>query len=115
MKEIDWISSGYKRYEVPEWNREINKLADFLLQKRVDDERGKKYFITVYCYDRSRYPGYMQVHMPEIGFMPTANFNLGDDKPFFNVEINAINSVDQTEEYMERFWELLGRPYYEEF
>ena len=54
MTPDDWIAAGYKRYEVR--NKQTNKLADFLLQKRFDDDVGKKYFITVYCYDRTKYP-----------------------------------------------------------
>ena len=111
----DWTSRGYKRYEVSDQSREVNKLADFLLQKRFDDEKGKKYFITVYCYDRKRYPDYMKGYLPEIGFMPTSNMNLGEKRPFFNIEMNAIESVAQVESFYEMFWQVLGRPYYEEF
>ena len=111
----EWLDRGYRRYEVDDRQSEIYKRASFMLQKRFDDTRGKRYFITVYCYDRTKYPKYAQVNLPEIGFMPSANFNLGDDKPFFNVQMNDIENIDQVEEYFERFWNMLEKPYYEEF
>lgn len=111
----EWLDKGYRRYEVAPNNRELNKLASFMLQKRLDDEKGKKYFITVYCYDRKNYPDYMRNNMPEIGYMPTAHFSLRDDRPFFNIEMNAPNSVEEAESYFELFWETLNNPYYEEW
>ena len=40
MKPEDWIEAGYKRFEFGD--KKLNKRADFGLQKRVDDEQGKK-------------------------------------------------------------------------
>jgi len=85
----DWLDRGYRRFEIADYMRSINKNADFMLQKRFDDERGKKYYITVYCYDRSRYPEHAREYLPEIGFMTDVQFQLGDHKPFFNITINA--------------------------
>lgn len=115
----DWIAAGYKRYEVT--NRELNKLADFLLQKRFDDDEGKKYFITVYCYDRTNYP---EPHMSffknkSIAYTPTAQFVLGDNLPHFNIEMNGIESmaggIKAVEDWFEVFWKVFRQPYYEKW
>lgn len=112
-----WLDAGYRRYEVHD--KKMNNLADFLLQKRLDDDTGKKYFITVYCYDRTKYPvQYRQFDNEPVGFMPTAHFSLRDNKPFFNIEMNGVeqmNSISDIEEWFEMFWNLLGNPYYEEW
>ena len=113
----EWIANGYRRYEVLH-AKELHKLADFILQKRFDDEVGKKYFITVYCYDRSKYPQEMSAHiknLPRYGYMPVVNFNLGDNMPFFNIEMNSVKSIDEVEDYFEGFWRHLKSPYYEEW
>lgn len=41
----DFVKAGYKKY-----NSVGSKMADYLLQKRVCDEAGTKYFINCYCY-----------------------------------------------------------------
>jgi hypothetical protein len=115
IKPQEWIDRGYRRYDITPDRREMNKLADFLLQKRFDDEIGKKYFITVYCYDRKKYPAEHQRNLPEFGYMPTSHFALRDDKPFFNIEMNAVSDIDEVESYYDIFWNTLGRPYYEKF
>lgn len=118
MDPQEWIDRGYRHYEVSENSREFNRLADFILQKRFDDEVGKKYYITVYCYDRSKYPDHALEHvkdLPRYGYMPTVHLALRDNQPFFNVEMNGITSIDEVESYMEKFWLLLNKPYYEEF
>ena len=48
----DFINRGYKRFEN---HAEFNHAA-FGLQKRIDDEHGKKYFITVWAYEWTYYP-----------------------------------------------------------
>lgn len=110
----DWIAAGYKRYEVT--NRELNKLADFLLQKRFDDDEGKKYFITVYCYDWTTYPE-PHIRNKPIAYMPTAQFVLGDNLPHFNIEMNGIESmtggIKAVEDWFEVFWKVFRQPYYE--
>lgn len=106
----DWITAGYRRFEL--CDRLLNKSADYGLQKRFDDAQGKKYFITVYVYDWSKYP---QRHGERFGFMPTVNFNLGNDEPFYDITINGTFDIAQCEIEMERLWIHFGMPYYEEF
>ena len=114
MTDDDWITAGYKWHDVS--NHDLHKHASYLLQKRFDDEEGKKYFITVYCYDRSKYP---PPHNKGIGYMPTAHFTLGDNMPFFNVEMNGIESwdggVNGVEAWFDALWKGFGKPYYEKW
>ena len=119
MTPDDWIAAGYKRYEVR--NKQTNKLADFLLQKRFDDDEGKKYFITVYCSDRTKYP---EPHVrffkdTPIAYAPTAHFVLGDNLPHFNIEMNAVETlhggIRAVEDWFEVFWKVFRQPYYEKY
>lgn len=106
----DWIKSGYRRFEL--CDNLLNKSADFGLQKRFDDEKGKRYFITVYVYDWEKYPQ----HIGErFGFMPTVNFALGNDKPFYDISMNGTFDIAECETKMERLWIHFGKPYYELF
>ena len=45
----NWLDAGYKKY----YGGHLNN-ADFLLQKRFDDEVGKKYFIDIWVYEHSK-------------------------------------------------------------
>lgn len=107
MKPEDWLAAEYRSFDTRN-----EKLSDFGLQKRFDDEKGKKYFITVYVYDWIKYPQ----HIGErFGFMPTVNFNLGGDNPFFDVSMNGTFDIAQCETEIERLWVYFGMPYYEEW
>lgn len=110
MKPEDWIAAGYKRFEFSD--RTLNKLADFGLQKRFDDEEGKKYFITVYVYDWSKYP---QHHGDPFGFMPDVQFRLGNDAPTFDITMNGTFDIAIVEKEMKRLWEHFGKPYYDKW
>lgn len=113
----EWESHGYKYHKLRNENeqqRSMNKLADFLLQKLISDEHGKKYYITVFCYDRKKYPTY-GIKLSEYGYMPTVQFYIQKEHtgPFFNVEMNNIRSITEVEEYFEKLWNLFGCVYYE--
>ena len=119
MTPDDWIAAGYRRHEIR--NKEMNKLADFLLQKRFDDDEGKKYFITVYRYDSTKYPeSYIRFFETKpIAYMPTAHFVLGDNLPHFNIEMNGIESmtggIKAVEDWFEVLWKVFRQPYYEKW
>lgn len=113
MTDDDWIAAGYKKYSPSRFSHEA---FDYMLQKRFDDAQGKKYFITVACYDHKRYP---PPHNVGIGYMPTAQFVLGDSLPFFDVRMNGLESwpgdVGAVEDWFEALWKLFGCPYYEKW
>lgn len=114
----DWIDAGYKRWETNK--TEINKLADFGLQKRIDDETGKKYFITVYVYDWRPYKERGHIG-PEFGFMPDVQFGEFGESEDTNVSpiidvtyhVRETDTVEKIEKFYEDMWEHLKRPYYE--
>lgn len=111
----DWFDAGYTLCEIK--NRDFSKLADFLLQKKFTDEEGIRYYITVYTYDRTKVQSYYHNNAETIerdgryGYMPHVQFNLGNDKPFFEITMNAINSIREVEVYYEDFWCTLLKPY----
>jgi hypothetical protein len=107
----DWTNAGYKRFT---FSSAINKNADFGLQKLFSDDIGKRYYITVYVYDRSKYPGYpwQEAEPQQYGFMPTCHFLDGSDGPFFNLEMNGTFTISECEVWFNRAWEIFGKPYY---
>lgn len=109
----DWLSAGYKRFEFSK-EGDIFKSADFGLQKLFRDDTGKRYYITVYVYDRSRYPGYpWEDALPEpYGFVPTTQFNLGENMAWFDVGMNGKFTIAECEEWFDKLWVLFGKPYY---
>jgi hypothetical protein len=110
-------NANYKRFEIPSGSKEFNKLADFLMQKSIRDEIGKRYFITVYCYDRSRYP-YPHNREGGYAFMPTAQLHLDREAgTFINVEIgsNEQMTVDQMELHIDTIWQSIGANYYDKW
>jgi len=109
MKPEDWIDKGYKRFELVDGLFDRN--ADFVLQKCFKDEQGKKFYITVYVYDRDKY--LIKDHPDRYGFMPTAQFELRDNKPFFNLEMNGTFTIDECERWFEDAFRFFGSPYYE--
>lgn len=111
----DWLNAGYKRYEIPSYS-EAYKLADFFLQKCLTDDVGKKYHITVYVYDRSRYPDYPEHYTEQYGFMPVGHFSLaGIDSPFFEVSMNGTFTNEECESWFDKLWVVFGKPYYREY
>lgn len=114
MNPEDWIAAGYRRFEL---HSEFNKRADFGLQKRFDDEKGKKYFITVYVYDNKTLPMWNEIkqHTKEYGFMPNVQFRIGNDDPFFDITIGGTFDIARCESEIERLWVHFGCPYYEEW
>lgn len=115
----DWITAGYKQFDIGESS--IHNSADFGLQKLFSDEIGKRYYITVYVYDRSRYPGYPwnESEPQQYGFMPTSHFRLGGYEdyryPFFNLEMNGTFTISECEDWFNKAWEMFGKPYYEKY
>lgn len=105
----DWTDAGYKMFDVKV--SYINRNADFGLQKCISDDKGKKYYITVYVYDREKYSGDYNV-VDRYGFMPTVHFDLRDNQPFFNVDMNGNFTINECELWFEGLFEFFGKPYY---
>lgn len=108
-----WMDRGYLKY-----NQDSLNHSDYLLQKRVDDEFGKKYYITVYVYDNLKmmqtYPSFPKF-LTDHTYMVECNFELGNDGPTVNPRITNFSTIDEVEELCEKFWVMLDKPYYEKW
>lgn len=96
------LNNGYKRFKQP--NGEPT-----LYQKRIDDEKGIKYFINCYHYI-----------FPEIAQHREGwEFKLQTESNFGTVNTNLINavkkSITQIEVFMECTWRHYDSHYYELF
>ena len=108
----DWLAAGYNQCAV---NKYTSQYASFLLQKRIDDHKGKKYFITVLTYDNQSLG-----LQSKWSFAPTVQFQLASDKPVVNVELitrndkdSVVTSILDIETLLDKMWKDLGEPYYE--
>ena len=104
-----FIEKGYKRRELG--NYEKNTLADYLLQKLIDDEDGKKYYIDIYVYDYSTQERFKD--WPKYGFQPEVQFREGKH-PTMNVQvlIDSSTTVQEIEDTFEELFKSTGAEYY---
>jgi hypothetical protein len=49
-----FLDAGFKKFP----KNDFQEYAEFGLQKRIEDEKGTKYFVTLYVYDFSKIPNY---------------------------------------------------------
>lgn len=106
----DYLDAGYRRYD----GRNLNN-ADFLLQKRLDDTEGKKYFIDVWVWDNTLYDFYKRnPSLPRMSFQPEVQFQRQEDMTL-NVTflMNENSTIAEVEKEVEAMWVFLGKPYYE--
>ena len=109
----DWVDAGYKAHYGNTWNN-----SDYLVQKLFSDDKGKRYYLTVYVYEhfnKEYYSRYSQ-NTPMVSFMPDVQFQLGN-KPTINVQLilTKEHTITDVEQQVEGLWESLGKPYYELF
>ena len=105
-----WLDAGYKRY-----NKDYFNNADFLLQKCVKDDVGRKYFIDIWVYNHAN-TEYFREGMPEISFQPEVQIQ--GREPVMNVTLLVTAttlSVQGIESEFENLWKSLGCPYYEKY
>lgn len=108
LTEQDFLDAGYKRYN------QSHRSSDYMLQKRIDDEVGKKYFIDVYVYDWRKYKD-RNPSLQDFGFAPEVQFRgFDDDKMTANVSfiVNDNSTIAEIEKEFEDMWEYLGKVYY---
>ncbi|MFN6572410.1 hypothetical protein [Dendronalium sp. ChiSLP03b] len=88
MNSEDFINAGYRRY------KEVgSRLADFILQKRIYDVIGTKYFLNIYAYTLEG----KEVLDSEVRF--TKNLKL------FTISVSMFQSVEEIESIFEELWE----------
>lgn len=108
----DWLDAGYKRYD-----QTTHNLSDFLLQKRFDDEVGKKYFINTWVYEHSKHEYYSRNSaLPPVSFQPEVQFQReGDMTLNMTFIMNNNSTIAEVEQQVECLWLFLEKPYYERF
>jgi hypothetical protein len=107
LTEQDFINQGYKRFTQNFLNQ-----ADFGLQKLIKDEKGKKYYITVYAFDFSKYS------IPNLGckisFQPDVQFKTQSEE-YLNISLilNTDTDILTIEKYFEEIFQKMNIQYYE--
>ena len=104
----DWLDAGYKRYD-----RDFLNKSDFLLQKRFDDEVGKKYFIDVWVYKPKHVYYAGNYALLAVSFQPEVQFQRGEDMPLnMTFIMNNDSTIAEVEQQVECLWLFLEKPYY---
>lgn len=98
-------NGGYKRYD------DVFRSAYCLYQKRIEDEKGIKYFINYYLYRDEK---------QKITFEVDLQFELDDcvmNITLFNFKIEELiyPVVEAIESKVEDIWKKLSAKYYEEY
>lgn len=108
----NWIDVGYKQH-----NQQTPNNSDFLLQKCIRDENGKKYFINVWVYEHYNKDYFSRVPvMHPVGFSPEVQFRKeGDITTNIDLILNEDSTILEVERHFEGLWFFLGRPYYEKW
>lgn len=97
---------GYVQYPMG-----VSGYALFLLQKQVDDEKGIKYHINIDVYG-----AYPNQEPGTFNFQPEVQFtNFSDTNPTVNMTYitDKNTTLSDIEDFFERAWEFMGKPYYE--
>ena len=108
LLQAELLARGYKKW-VSETTR-IFKMTDSLYQKKVIDNKGKKYFIDIYYYPAGRYGN----RDMEESIQAEVQFHNGDGitDNTMNVQL-FVKDIDKIEEVFENMWVKLGLNYYE--
>lgn len=111
LTEEKFIAAGYKR-----WNQNCLNNCDYLLQKKVTNDDGVKYFINIYVYVWEDKPWYREGIDKEIAFQPEVQF---DGAMYDTMNITLLvddeTDVEEIEDTFENLWESVGKPYYERY
>jgi hypothetical protein len=107
LQEQDFIDAGYKKF-----HQTFHNNADFGLQKLIHDEKGKRYYITVFVYDWTKYPQFQHIH--PFGFQPEVQFKLPSGI-YLDVSqlVNNDTTVKQIEYTFAEIFEKMRCDYYD--
>ncbi len=107
----NFTDKGYKRYDQNCLNN-----CDYILQKKITDEEGIKYFITIYVYIWKDKPWYREGIDKEIAFQPEVQFGSTMYKTMnVTLLVDDVTDVQEIEDTFENLWQSVGKPYYETF
>lgn len=103
-----FLSNGYQKY------RSALKEADFLLQKKIADEEGIRYYINIWVYVWENKPWYNKDIDPPIIFQPEVQFAKASNKPMnVTLIVDSITDIEEIEDTFNNLWESIGKPYIE--
>lgn len=103
----DFTDSGYKQFPSSGLNN-----SDFGLQKLISDDFGKRYYITVWAYDWSKYPQYN--HPRKISFSPDVQLRLENGTNIdVQILLNPDSSIQDIQSFYNEMWEKFNCQYYE--
>lgn len=100
-------AAGYKPFN----QIGIREYTKSFWQKRFDDDKGKKYFITIAEYDNLEDKN--RQFSQEFSYSPFTQFETHGAT--FDVEMLNPQSVEQMEEFFENIWFKMDCNYYEEW
>jgi len=111
LQESDFLLNGYKRFD---GSSAALKHADYLLQRCIRDDKGKKYYITVYVYN---YDACNHPHLKGLSFMPEVQFREDGVCPTVDITYHddRYTTLEMLENFFESLWVHLGRPYDERY
>lgn len=108
----DFLDAGYRKYNQHTFND-----SDYLVQKRVEDSVGTKYFIHIWVYEHfnkeycSRNPS-----LQGVSFMPEVQFQRGDEATMdIALILNEKTTIQKIEQEFECLWLFLEKPYYSRY
>lgn len=108
------IEKGYKQYEPTQFDERGFVVARF--QKRFDDEHGKKYFIDVVKHSWDLVPEHKRDKWwKEFTYEYEVQVTFGKDKNALNLNFFSSWTIEEVEEYMEKFFSVMGVNYYEKW
>ena len=119
----DWIAQGYKKF-----TSNFKPHVAFGLQKRFDDDEGKRYFITVWVYDheddyhkqfmnlghwRDKFSRYS--YQPDVQFTTQNGDTFDVQFHFRNSGEWGVTSIEQLEAFFHKMWKDMWCDYYEKW
>lgn len=111
LTEKKFIEAGYTK-----WDQSCLNNCDYLLQKKVKDTNGIRYFVNIYVYVWKNAPWYREGIDKEVGFQPEVQFDsLKYDAMNVTLLVDDMTDIQEIEDTFENLWESVGKPYYENY
>jgi len=104
----DFLNAGYRNFT----QRGVKQYTDEGFQKKITDDSGIRYFITVFIYDWKDFPQVIDVKKNRYSYEPDVQFRT--DNPV-NVQLLSPESIEEIETKLDTIWKALGCPYYERY
>lgn len=98
--------AGFKPFK----QKGLSDWTDSYWQKRFDDTKGKKYFITIAEYDNSRFPQLLELK-GKYSFAPDSQFKANGVT--FDVQMHSPQSIEEMLDFFENMWKNMNCDYYE--